>query len=439
MVAYRPTTSMLLVSLLLAPVCVLVCLPCGLAQAHGDGPVRYDGHQLWRITPQSQVELEAVDFLANKHNLSFWQYPSTLGRPVDVLVSPGSVNELISFFKRSFLKFEILQTDIQRLIDEQFADRPLPGAEFAYHKYHTLAEINEWMDLMVKNHGDLVSKREIGKSYEGRTIYILKITTGADKYHNGSASGKQAIFIEGGIHAREWISPATVVYMTNQLLKQYDSSSEVKQILDGIDWYILPVFNVDGYEYTWTTNRMWRKTRSRTRNPLCPGVDPNRNWDNNWCGAGSSRNPCSELYCGPKPFSEVEVEAVANFLQSGINFRGFIDFHSYSQLWMTPYGWTTDLPKDYSKQIAQAEQSVKALTAVFGTSYVYGTIASTLYVASGSSIDYVYDNLGVVYSTTVELRDQGQRGFILPDSEIIPSGEETFEGLKQYALYMLNN
>ncbi len=30
-------------------------------------------------------------------------------------------------------------------------------------------------------------------------------------------------------------------------------------------------------------DRMWRKTRSRTSNPLCVGTDPNRNWDYHWC------------------------------------------------------------------------------------------------------------------------------------------------------------
>ena len=64
---------------------------------------------------------------------------------------------------------------------------------------------------------------------------------------------------------------------------------------------------------------------------------------------GASHNPCAETYCGPFPFFAVEVLNIAEFLvsQPDISFKGFIDFHSYSQLWMTPYGYTHELPPDY--------------------------------------------------------------------------------------------
>lgn len=67
---------------------------------------------------------------------------------------------------------------------------------------------------------------------------------------------------------------------------------------------------------------------------------------------GASEDPCSDSYCGPSPFSESEVKGVADFLNAiPGRFRAYIDFHSFSQLWMTPWGYTKDLPPDFPVQV----------------------------------------------------------------------------------------
>jgi len=222
----------------------------------------------------------------------------------------------------------------------------------------------------------------------------------------------------------------TVTYMLNQILAEYESN----QALSAFSWTVFPVINPDGYIYT-QTDRMWRKNR-RKNNALCFGVDTNRNWNNHFNQGGSSTNPCSETYCGPSPFSEPEETALANYLGNATNVQGYIDFHSYSQLWMTPWGWTVQKPVDYNTQIAGANAAVKALTAVYGTQYTTGDIYSTIYEATGSSVDYTYGNVDIKYSYAVELRDQGQYGFLLPPNQILPSGKETFAGLVALAQYV---
>lgn len=52
-----------------------------------------------------------------------------------------------------------------------------------------------------------------------------------------------------GIHAREWVAPAMALYLIHRLTN--DPEARAKD-LDGVDWYILPVVNPDGYEYTRT-------------------------------------------------------------------------------------------------------------------------------------------------------------------------------------------
>jgi len=140
--------------------------------------------------------------------------------------------------------------------------------------------------------------------------------------------------------------------MIKEILTKYKTDSSVKAMVDKMDWVIMPVLNVDGYEYTFNRNRMWRKTRSPNRGSLCMGTDPNRNWNFKWAGVGSSSNPCSETYHGSRPFSEVEVRNVASYLyRNRRNLIGYMDIHAYSQLWMTPWGYKRAYPKDYAEMV----------------------------------------------------------------------------------------
>jgi len=184
---------------------------------------------------------------------------------------------------------------------------------------------------------------------------------------------------------------------------------------------------------------MWRKTRSPNPGSSCKGTDPNRNWDNHWCVVGASRDPCSDSYCGRQAFSESETRSVGQYIKGVPRLRGFVDFHSYSQLWMTPYGWTSARPKDYNLQMDVANGAVAAIKAKSGLTYRAGPIYTIIYPASGSSADYGYDNANVTYSYGVELRDTGQYGFLLPASQIIPTGEEIWQAVKFMVNYILSH
>jgi murein tripeptide amidase MpaA len=223
--------------------------------------------------------------------------------------------------------------------------------------------------------------------------------------------------------------------MAGQLLQNYGTDPETTDLLDSLEWYILPVFNVDGYAFTFEGDRMWRKTRSTYSSRLCVGVDPNRNWDKAWGEAGASTNPCADDYQGPSAFSEIEVKSVASYIKARTNLNGYINFHSYSQLWMSPWGYTSDLPEteDYEAQQKVSREATEALQKVHGTEYDFGPISATIYPASGSSADWTYSECGILYSYGVELRDTGKYGFLLPEDQIIATGEETLAAVKVMA------
>lgn len=109
----------------------------------------------------------------------------------------------------------------------------------SWSDYYTLDDINAWLDDLVAAHRNVVTSIVGGMSYERREIKGIKISHG---------SGRRAIFLEGGIHAREWISPATICYMTHQLLTSDDAW--IKAAAEDYDWYIFPVTNPDGYVFS---------------------------------------------------------------------------------------------------------------------------------------------------------------------------------------------
>ena len=76
----------------------------------------------------------------------------------------------------------------------------------------------------------------------------------------GLTSGLHFIILSilSGIHASEWISPAVVTYMMRELTENITGQQE---LVDELDWYIVPSVNPDGYVYTWSDDRLWRKTR----------------------------------------------------------------------------------------------------------------------------------------------------------------------------------
>ncbi|CAF3973238.1 unnamed protein product [Adineta steineri] len=409
----------------------------------------YANHQVWRlhITNNEQIaKISAFSHIAHLHDINFWSEHFRIDESVDVRVPPAAVDSFAEFLTLDGVKIEYVvhMADVGAIIENQRIVQNLTRLlsntnDFAYDKYHTLEEIHAWIDQMVSTYSELATPFSVGKSYENRDIIGFKISSKkmATKLNGTKTAMKKAVWWDGGIHAREWISPATVIYIAYTFLSKYGQDPTITHLVDQFDFYILPVFNVDGYVYTWTKDRLWRKTRSKTSVPTCFGADPNRNWDYHWCENGASHDPCSDTFCGGKAFSEIEVSQVAKYIadQQGAIVH-YINFHSYSQLWMSPWGWTAARPAQYKLQDDGSVVAINALAALYGTKYGHGSIAEIIYVSSGSSADWTYGTANVTFSYGVELRDTGEYGFLLPENQIIPTGQETLAGLIALVQYI---
>lgn len=155
-------------------------------------------------------------------------------------------------------------------------------ADSWFDAYHAYADhVNYWKQLNTafpNNSQYFVA----GKSVEGRDIFGLKL-------FGSKASGKPAVIFHSNVHAREWITSITVEYIAQSIISGYMNNTAVyKAILDKFDIYILPFVNPDGFVYSQTTNRLWRKNRSPAPKgsgllkdvtaAACLGTDVNRNW-----------------------------------------------------------------------------------------------------------------------------------------------------------------
>ncbi|KAK4007879.1 hypothetical protein OUZ56_013028 [Daphnia magna] len=277
----------------------------------------------------------------------------------------------------------------------------------------------------------LVQLINIGSSYEKRPLYVLRIS------NSSSAGTRPAIWIDGvryyqklrqlpGIHAREWISPAVATYIIQQLVEVPANA----KLLSNVDWYIMPVVNPDGYEYTHTKDRMWRKTRSVSSTSSCRGADPNRNFCYKWGGLGASTNPCDDTYRGTTAFSEPETLATSNFIMGkSSQIKLYLTLHSYGQFGLLPYGYDVVYPSDYNDLLALANNAASKFV---NYRYTVGNTTALLYAASGGSADWA-KSIGIKYSYTFELPDRGTNAFTLPASEILPVCQDFFPALDVFA------
>ncbi|NWR58637.1 CBPA2 Carboxypeptidase, partial [Bucorvus abyssinicus] len=398
------------------------------------------GHQVLRIMTRNEEEVEKIQLLESLEHLEldFWINPSALAQPVDVRIPANSVQAVKAFLEAHGIQYSILIEDLQVILDKEKEDmacgqqKERSSNTFNYGTYHTLEEIYTELDHLVAEYSSIVSKLQIGQSYEKRPLYVLKFSTGG--------SNRPAIWLDAGIHSREWVTQASAIWIARKIASDYGKDPSITSLLNRMDIFLLTVSNPDGYVFTHTTNRMWRKTRSKNQGSLCIGVDPNRNWDAGFGGRspGASSKPCSESYHGPKANSEVEVKSVVNFIKNHGNIRAFLTLHSYSQLLMYPYGYKCTKPADYAELDAVGRSAANSIRSLYGTTFRVGTICNVIYQASGGSIDWSYDN-GIKYSFAFELRDTGRYGFLLPSNQIIPTAEETWLGLKTIMEHVRDN
>uniref|UniRef100_K7GIR4 Carboxypeptidase O n=1 Tax=Pelodiscus sinensis TaxID=13735 RepID=K7GIR4_PELSI len=378
--------------------------------------------QVLRILPQTSEHVKQLQHLHDTLLLDLWKplLPEDIhaGEELHVRVPASSVQEMTGFLNQHLMAHKVLIHDVQEQLDSSMpreGQGKVPEG-YSYTVYHPMEEIYHWMYRIKESNSELVTQHYLGMTYENRPMYYLK---------KPSNKAKKIIWMDCGIHAREWISPAFCQWFVKEILQNYRTDPKIQSFLQNLDFYVLPVLNIDGYIYSWTTERLWRKSRSPHVNGTCFGTDLNRNFNASWCNIGASQNCSSLTFCGMAPESEPETKAVARFIEERkSDVLCFLTIHSYGQYILTPYGYKTDLANNHQELMEAGEKAAVALKEKHGTNFTVGPTSSILYKNSGSSRDWAH-LIGIPFSYTFELRDRGTYGFILPPDQIQPTCEET--------------
>ncbi|XP_041977468.1 zinc carboxypeptidase-like [Aricia agestis] len=370
----------------------------------------YKDYRLYNVQGNNE-NLKTLDDVLQDYEDSILLLDGTADS-AQVLVAPSSSAVFNDLAVERNLKITLVTDDVSELLLSEKGNERARG-KYSFKAYHDVSEMQNFIKNISKAYPEITEVIVAGKSYEGRPVMGIRINTPTE-------SNKPVFFIESGIHAREWIGPATTTYFVHQLLTS--ANPNITRLRDQFDWRIFPTVNPDGYQYSYRYERYWRKTRSRSANG-CFGADPNRNWDHNWGQYSSSNRPCDyQTYAGSKPFSEAETRALRDYLSTIDNLLFYVAFHSYASLLLIPYSDSTDHVHNYDDLVRVGKVSLEYGKRVANSSYGGpAPAAEVLYKASGGSMDWVYQALGAPLVYTYELRGDS---FHWPASRIPEQGEE---------------
>ncbi len=293
--------------------------------------------------------------------------------------------------------------------------------------YHTFEEYVAGMNDWTGEYPGLVTMSSIGETYEGRQLWMIKISDNA-----ATNEDEPEVLVLGLQHAREWLSGATVHGIVERFLEAYGTDPLATDLVDSHEIFVVLVSNPDGYVYTHTNERLWRKNRTPQAGGAF-GVDTNRNWPYKWETA--SNNPSSNVYRGPAPLSELENIHLNNFILSrGGEVVACLNYHAYGNLIMHNWAWTTTTAPNAETMGPLVNSMKAAIEAVNGENMDAGSWGVALgYTGGGVTDDTLHADYGIP-TITIEVRPDDASGgaFIAPDSLIEPTANEHYAGFLEF-------
>ena len=250
--------------------------------------------------------------------------------------------------------------------------------------YMTYSEITDRMNQLHNDHPDIVGEPvSIGQTVEGRDLWGIKISDQPDDEEDEPEAMFMAL-----MHAREVITAEILFGVMDHLVDNYDVDDAITNLVNERQIWFLPCTNPDGYAYNEQIapdgGGMWRKNRADNGDGSY-GVDLNRNFDYKWAydDEGSSGVPSRETYRGTEAFSELETQALRDFVNNhhlGVT----ISFHAWGNLCLYPYGY------DYIQAPDRSAFTSLAIRMTGENKYLCGTGWEAIYITNGESDDWLY-------------------------------------------------
>jgi murein tripeptide amidase MpaA len=289
---------------------------------------------------------------------------------------------------------------LQELTNNQISYTTRIADMDAYHaammgSYHTFAQMETILQDIAANYPSITSLFSIGTTYEGRTIWCLEISD-----NPGIDEGEPGVFFMGLHHAREWPTVEITLHIANNLTSLYGSNATITDLVNNRRTWIVPCVNPDGYYYCHDLGNDWRKNRHYFSQYGTYGVDLNRNYDGSsnadiwgaWgtIGSGSvTHDPGDEVYCGPGPSSELEIQAIQDFFANN-DISASISWHTYQEELYWPWGYTSTQNPDNTYISYVGTQVAQRITRQSGSGTYTPKQAYGLYPTVGDNIDWEY-------------------------------------------------
>jgi len=391
---------------------------------------KYSGYKIVNFWPKTREHVAIANKFAEREGVIVMK-EALIGRQADYMVPQELFGPLKTTIVRNGMHYQIAETDVSLKLQEEwdrFLARGYKNGRMPYDRndFNTRADIEAELDrlagLCPATGLTCTSEFLSGPAlYEGQRIKMFSLSGGANR--------RNSILWESMVHSREWLAGATLMNILDKMVTGYGTDPEVTSLIDNYDFYIIPMMNPDGYQYSWDNDRYWRKNRSP--GTPCDGVDLNRNFDSNWSEPGASDNPCSETFYGPAANSEPETQTIITMVQSHTGPAWIMDIsiHTYGYYLLAPYGNGT-YPDNWNPGTSRGLQSVTntgcaAIENTHNTNWDCGNSAEVLYETSGGSTDWMMETMGMPYTWVPELRGID---FVISPTQIPLSVEEVWNG-----------
>ncbi len=311
---------------------------------------------------------------ARAHLLGLLEIDHAMPTRDGALVTEISASELARLRQTPY-RFEVVVPDVRKRLDslnEEFFRRyPTPEARVAFEQpgsnvssiiqtpaafqvqstfggYYSYTQMVTAIDNLVAAYPTIASKNSVATTAEGRTVWAVKIS---DNVATDEPNEPEILYL-GLQHAREAIGGSSMIFFMQYLCERYAANdTRIRNLVNNREFYIVPCFNPDGWEYNRTSmsgspGGGWRKNRRANAGGTF-GVDLNRNWGVDWANCSApisgpvtscgSATTSADTYWGTSAFSEAETAGMRAFVQARRFVAGF-DQHAYGPYYSLPFG-----------------------------------------------------------------------------------------------------
>lgn len=339
-------------------------------------------------------------------------------------------------------------------------------ADIRFDTYYRYDAITGFLHQWAEQHPNLCRLQSIGKSHEGRDIWLLTLTNS----ETGPDTEKPAYWVDANIHATEVAPSSAALYLINKLLSQYGRDEKITYALDSRVFYVVPRLNPDGAEWALAEKPKYIRssTRPYPRTDELDGLhqedidgdgrilqmrlpDPHGNWKThpneprlliprdpddppggnyyrllpegrirNYDGVTIQMAPPvegldlnrnfpvhwlpNESGAGPYPTSEPEIRAVVQFITEHPNITGGLTFHTFSGVHLRPLSADSDdkMPTQDLRTFKAIGKKGEELTGYPAVSVYHDFKYDPKDFIKGTFDDWMYEHLGL-YSWTTEI------------------------------------